>query len=216
MTARIENDGLHGGHSDRMPLPAGGASTMAEPTELLLRRIRGGDAAARQALYDRCLPLLLRWSHGRLPTYARSNKDTEDLVQITLLRALKHLDGFESSGTGAFLAYLRQILLNEVRKEIRSQRRHGLHVPIDDHDLAQSGSLVEQMVQQERLQAYEKALGTLSRRQQELVVLRIEFGLSYQEIAVEAGGSADAVRMMIARSLQKMAEVIGDELDGQA
>lgn len=188
------------------------AAAMTEPTELLLRRIRAGDAGAQQALYDRCLPLLLRWAHGRLPHYARGSTDTEDLVQTTLMRALKHLSAFDASGTGAFLAYLRQILLNEVRKEIRSQRRHGTSVPIEDCDLAQSGSIIEQLVNQERLAAYERALAALTRRQQELVVLRIEFGLSYQEIALEVGGSADAVRMTIARALQKMAETIGHDL----
>lgn len=212
MTRRIESGTVSDSAGGRESSAGLESRPLAESTELLLRRIRSGDAAARQALYDRCLPLLMRWSHGRLPHYARSSKDTDDLVQTALLRALKHLDGFESSGTGAFLAYLRQILLNEVRKEIRSQRRHGPHVSIDDFDLSQSGSLVEQMVQHERLEAYEKALSTLGKRQQELVVLRIEFGLSYQEIALEIGGSPDAVRMMIARSLQKMAEVIGDEL----
>src|SRR5438445_13615394 len=61
-----------------------------EPTEQLLRRIRGGEEAARQALYERCLPLLRRWAHGRLPHQARDIADTDDLVQITLIRALRH------------------------------------------------------------------------------------------------------------------------------
>jgi RNA polymerase sigma-70 factor (ECF subfamily) len=184
-----------------------------EPTELLLRRIRTGDADARQALYHRCLPLLLRWAHGRLPHYARTASDTEDLVQTTLLRALKHLDAFESSSSGAFLAYLRQILLNEVRREIRTQHRHGLQVQVDDIDLRSDGlSSVELLVNRERLNAYEKALGGLPKRQQELVVLRIEFGMSYLEIAQEVGGTPDAVRMQITRGLQKMAEVIGHEI----
>jgi RNA polymerase sigma-70 factor (ECF subfamily) len=51
----------------------------------------------------------------------------------------------------------------------------------------------------------------LNRRQQELVVLRIEFGLSWQEIALEIGGSVDAVRMTVTRALQRMAESIGEE-----
>lgn len=182
-----------------------------EATELLLHRIRAGDARARQALYDRCLPLLLRWAHGRLPHHARSASDTEDLVQTTLLRALRHLEDFQASGSGAFLAYLRQILLNEVRRELRSQRRHGgAHLPVDDMELADPGqSVVEQLVSQERLAAYEKALARLDRRQQELVVLRIEFGLSYPEIAAEIGGSPDAVRMTVTRALQRMASEIG-------
>lgn len=182
-----------------------------EATELLLRRIRAGDAGARQALYDRCLPLLLRWAHGRLPHYARSASDTEDLVQTSLLRALRHLEEFQASGSGAFLAYLRQILLNEVRREIRDQRRHGGgHLQVDELELADGGqSVVELMVSQERLAAYERALARLDRRQQELVVLRIEFGLSYPEIAAEVGGTPDAVRMAVTRALQRVATEIG-------
>lgn len=186
---------------------------MTEPTEILLRRIRSGDAEARQVLYDRCLPALLRWAHGRLPQYARSANDTEDLVQTTLLRALRHLDDFKASGSGAFLAYLRQILLNEVRHEIRSQRRHGgAHLAVEDVELVDEGkSAVEMLVSEQRLRAYENALATLSRRQQELLVLRIEFGLSWQEIALETGASPDAVRMTATRALQRMAETIGNE-----
>lgn len=186
---------------------------MTEPTEILLRRIRSGDAEARQVLYDRCLPALLRWAHGRLPQYVRGANDTDDLVQTTLLRALRHLDDFKASGSGAFLAYLRQILLNEVRHEIRSQRRHGgAHLAVEDVELVDEGkSAVEMLVSEQRLRAYENALATLSRRQQELLVLRIEFGLSWQEIALETGASPDAVRMTATRALQRMAEVIGDE-----
>lgn len=186
---------------------------MIEPTELLLRRIRAGDAEARQALYDRSLPLLLRWAHGRLPHYARSANDTEDLVQTTLMRALRHLEDFNASGSGAFLAYLRQILLNEVRHEIRNQRRHGgAHLAVEDFELVDEGrSAIEQLVSEERLRAYESALSTLGKRQQELVLLRIEFGLSWKEIALEIGGSADAVRMTVSRALQQMAEAMGEE-----
>lgn len=189
------------------------AARMTEPTELLLRRIREGDAQARQALYDRSLPLLLRWAHGRLPQYARTASDTEDLVQTTLMRALRHLDAFKASGSGAFLAYLRQILLNEVRHEIRSQRRHGgAHLAVEDVEIIDEGrSAIELLAGEQRLRAYENALAKLNRRQQELVVLRIEFGLSWQEIALEIGGSVDAVRMTVTRALQRMAEAIGEE-----
>ena len=185
---------------------------MTEPTEWLLRRIRVGDDAARQALYDRTLPVLRRWAHGRLPQFARTTSDTEDMVQIALMRALRGLDTFEASGSGAFLAYLRQILLNEVRHEIRNQRRRGgAHLAVESLDLVDEGcSTVELLVKEERMRQYERALATLSRRQQELVVLRMEFSLSWQEIALEIGVSPDSARMTVTRALQRMAEVIGD------
>lgn len=181
----------------------------AEPTADLLVRIRAGDGAARDALYQRCLPLLRRWAHGRMPHYARGMSDTDDLVQVTLLRALNNLAAFESSGSGSFLAYLRQILLNEVRSEIRKHNVRGVAVPVDDLALGDAGdSVVENLVGHERLKSYEAALATLTRQQQEAIVMRIELGMSYQELALELGGTPDSVRMLVARALRSMARQI--------
>jgi len=184
-----------------------------EPTEQLLQRIRAGDPAARQRLYDRYLPVLQRWAHGRLPHYARDINDTEDLVQISLLRALERLQEFEERGSGSFLAYLRQILLNQVRVELRGRRRHGEKVDLEALEFAQmhAASAVETLVGAERLRAYEEALAKLDRRLQELVVLRIEFGFSFQQIAAEVGGTPDAIRMSLSRALRGMAETFARE-----
>jgi RNA polymerase sigma factor (sigma-70 family) len=190
------------------PLPEPFA-VIVESTEELVRRIRQGDGAARQRLYDRYLPLLQRWAHGRLPRAARDINDTDDLVQVTLLRTLRNLTEFAAGERGGFLAYLRQILLNEVRGELRKQRRHGIRVELDENAYADDGdSVVAHIVGHERLEAYERALVALDRREQELVVMRLEFGMSYQEIAVETSSTADAVRMAVARALKAMTQTI--------
>jgi len=176
------------------------------PTEQLLRRIRGGESAARQALYERCLPLLTRWAHGRLPAPARDIADTDDLVQVTLMRALNHLEEFEANGSGSFLAYLRQILLNEVRAELRKRQRGVIKVDIENQVLAdESNSVVEQLVGHERLQTYEKALAALDRADQELIVMRMEFGMSYTEIGLEVAAEPNTVRMRVTRALKVIA-----------
>lgn len=178
-------------------------------TEELLRDIRNGSRDAEQRLYHRCLPLLRRWAHGRLPHAARDVSDTDDLVQVTLMRALRHLEEFESSGSGSFLAYLRQILLNEVRAELRKHRRRGETVDIETVELGNEGdSVIENLIGRERLRAYESALGALERRQQEAIVMHLEFGMSYQEMALETGTSPDAVRMTVARALKTMARYL--------
>lgn len=185
-----------------------------EPTIDLLRRIRTGESAARQALYERCLPLLRRWAHGRMPHYARDITDTDDLVQVTLLRALNHLDEFNAEGgSGRFLAYLRQILLNEVRGELRKRQVRGDKLDIDDLALPdEAASVVERLVGEQRMQSYESALATLDREQQALIVMRLEFGMSYQEIAVETASSPDAVRMRVTRALKSIAgRIVADK-----
>lgn len=183
-----------------------------EPTVALIRRIRGGDAAAREILLGRYLPVLRRWARGRLPASARDLSDTDDLVQVTLLRALNHLDEFEARHAGSFLAYLRQILLNQVRDELRRQQRRPGGVELDDElpDL-ETPPLVEQMLGHERVRAYEKALARLPKRQQELIVMRMEFGMSYPEIAAEVDGTPDAVRVMIARAIVQLSRELGGE-----
>lgn len=90
-----------------------------ESTAKLLARVRAGDRLAREDLVRRYLATLLRWGHRRLPQHARDLSDTQDLVQTTLLKALDRVGDFEPRREGAFLAYLRTILLNEVRGEIR-------------------------------------------------------------------------------------------------
>ena len=60
-----------------------------------------------------------------MPSVARDLNDILDLVQITLMSALKNLDKFESQHEGALLAYLHTSLMNAIRGEMRRIGRHG-------------------------------------------------------------------------------------------
>jgi RNA polymerase sigma-70 factor (ECF subfamily) len=185
---------------------------LLEPTVDVIRRIQSGDAGAREQLLSRFLPLLRRWAHGRLPRQIRDLNDTDDLVQVTLVKALSRLGEFESAGPGAFLAYLRMALLNQVRDEIRRHQRRPEHAEIDN-ELAEGDSVgvVDHLIGSERMQAYEHALASLPKRQQGLIVMRVEFGMSYPEIAVEVGGTADAVRVMVARAIVQLSQKLAPE-----
>ncbi len=185
-----------------------------ESTALLLEQIRAGDDSARERLVARFLPLLQRWAHGRLPNYARALADTDDLVQVSLVRALDHLEGFEIRREGAFLAYLRRILMNSLRDEIRRAQRR----PTDDLDgldvASPDRSLLEQQIGREALEAYESALSRLTEPQQEAVIMRIEFGYSYPQIAAATGSTPNAARMLVARALVRLAEEMDVHREG--
>lgn len=189
--------------------PAPGLDTTAH----LLERIREGDAPAREALCARFLPALTRWAHRRLPGAARALAETDDLVQVTLLRALNRVGEFEPRGEGAFLSYLRTILLNAVRDEMRRAQRRPAHLPLLEDDGPPQPSELERLLGRERLALYERALAELSEDHREAVILRLEFGYSHAEIAAALGrASADAARMLVARALVAMAKVM-DGLD---
>ncbi|HVS62300.1 MAG TPA: sigma-70 family RNA polymerase sigma factor [Thermoanaerobaculia bacterium] len=176
-------------------------------TQVLLAGARAGDESAREELVERFLPVLRRWAHGRLPTYARGLVDTDDLVQVTLIRALNNLDHFEPKHEGAFLAYLRRIVLNSVRDEIRRSMRAPQQEEVTEMLVDRGPSLLERTLGREVVESYERALGALPEAQQEAVILRVEFGYSYPEIAAALGRpSANAVRMMVSRALVSLAE----------
>ena len=137
--------------------------------------------------------------------------DTDDLVQVSLMRALDHLEDFEPRHEGAFLAYLRRIVLNAVRDELRRAGRRPPRTDLRD-SLPQPGpSLVEQAIGRELVEAYEAALATLPEEQREAVIMRIEFGYTYPEIAEALGRpSANAARMAVSRALLRLGEVLSD------
>lgn len=181
-------------------------------TTELLNGAASGDDGSRQALLERYLPRLKAWAHGRLPVHGRDLCETDDLVQITLIRALARIDAFEYRKPGAFLSYLRTILMNSVRDEIRRKQRRPGTVDISGGSLPSEISVVESMIGQDVLAAYEAGLAKMDEDKRNAVIMRIEFGMSYEEIAEELERpSANAARMMISRSLTELAENMPDD-----
>ena len=180
-----------------------------ESTASLLKRVREGDATARDQLAARYLVILGRWARGRLPSRARDLADTDDLVQETLIRALDRIEGFEPRREGAFLAYLRRILVNRIRDEIRRTARIPEQGEIPDRLAAADPSPLEEAIGEEATRHYEAAMASLSEEEQEAVILRIELGFTHQQVAEAMGKpSANAARMQVARALVRLAEVM--------
>lgn len=183
-----------------------------ESTATLIQFAQAGDKAARNRLVRRFLPVLTRWAHGRLPSYARDLSETGDLVQKTLIKALRGIDGFEYRREGAFIAWLRQVFINEVRDEIRRAGRKPWKVEVPDDLAAETPSPLTQVLSRETFAVYDAALAQLRPRTREAVILRLEFGYSYPQIA-EAIGSAseNAARMLVARAVVQVAKAMSND-----
>ena len=177
-----------------------------ESTASLLNRLTAGETAARDALISRYLLPLRQWAHGRLPDIARDLLDTDDLVQDTLIRTLSHLDAFASAGDGAFLAYMRQALLNRIKDHLRRLRRRPARETLKDTYLDENPSPLEEAIGRETLEKYDEAMLQLPDHQQEAIMLRVEMGFSYEAIARSLGcRSANTARMTVARALLRLA-----------
>ena len=188
--------------------PQAGATTGAVATTAdLLHRARLGDADALNELFGRYLPSLRRWARGRLPRWTRDLRDTDDVVQETLVQTLKHIGDFQPRHEGALQAYLRQALVNRVRDEVRRVNRHGVGTEIQDEHAAADASPLEEAIGREALGRYEAALARLRPDEREVILARVEMGQSYQQIAAgHHKPSADAARMAVSRALVRLAE----------
>ncbi|WP_395377206.1 RNA polymerase sigma factor [Marinicella sp. W31] len=174
-------------------------------TVVLLNGFRAGETGAVNDLFNLYQPLLLKWAHGRIPEKAKGYLDTQDVVQDTMALAFKNKEKIQAESAGAFFCYLRTIFINQIKQELRKNRpfQLALTTQFSNHEkLAYEEDL-------HALMAYDEAIDKLNEAEKQAVVMRIEFGLSHQEIAdLMQKNSADAARMSIARAMAKLGRLM--------
>lgn len=190
----------HATHADTPGTLTDPASTIA-----LLTRVRAGDTSATEDLFHRFLPIMRRWARGRLPEFARDLCDTEDMVQDTLIKALRRLDHFDCRGPGALQAYLRQALANRIRDEVRRAQRKPVHDELASDAPDPGLSPLERVIGRQNTERYEAALLRLRPADREAVVARLELQLSYEELAQVIGKpTANAARVAAVRAVYRL------------
>jgi RNA polymerase sigma-70 factor (ECF subfamily) len=178
-----------------------------EKTLDLLTRVKAGDDEALDRLLARCLPPLRRWAHGRLPTYARDMEDTADVVQDTIIAALKRLDRFEPRHEGALQAYLREALANRIKDIVRKKLRRPVQTELPEHLAANATGVLDEILGQEKMARYDAALARLRPADREAIVARLELQYRYEELAVALGKpSANAARVAVSRAIQRLSD----------
>jgi RNA polymerase sigma factor (sigma-70 family) len=193
-----------------MPVLDPDAST--QPVDdTLFDRARAGDEAALDALLRHHVPALRRWATGRLPRWCRELSDTSDLIQETVIATLRQLEDFEDRGPAALQAYLKQAVVNRIRNELRRVSRRPVLVNLDDQLASSQPSPFDEAARAEFFRHYERALGQLTQAERNAIVLRVEMGLSYGELAdVLEKPSPDAARMFVVRALVKAVDAMGE------
>lgn len=177
----------------------------------LLAEARSGDPAAREEIAARYLGVLRNFAHGRLPARARENMDTGDLVQVTLTEIFRRLPSLEVRGKGALLAYMRQVILNRIRDEVRRVSSRPSRETLAEEIAARDPSPLDQLLEKEIREACEAAMSRLTEEQRRALHLRFEQELSYREIAHELGKpTANAARMVVSRALARLSKELAE------
>jgi RNA polymerase sigma factor (sigma-70 family) len=177
----------------------------------LVDRAKRGDGLALEVILRRCMPALHRWAHGRLPISSRGMVETADLVQDTMIAALRRLEAFEVRHQGALQAYLRQAVMNRIRDLVRRDRRRPDQTGLPEHLTDKGSSPLEQLIGSENVARYEAAVQKLSPHDREAIVGRLELQHSYEELAVVLNKpTANAARVAVTRAMKRLVDEMRD------
>jgi RNA polymerase sigma-70 factor (ECF subfamily) len=190
----------------RAPGRSAGPGADATPSLLLLERARAGDHAALNDLVQRYLPRMRCWASGRLAPAARGLLDTGDIVQETIVKAIRNLDRIDVRREGAFQAYLREALRNKLFDAYRGIAGKDPAGALESNLPSPGPSPLQIAIGEDVLAQYDAALQRLKPEDREAVILRVELCYEYAEIAALLGkSSAAAARVAVSRALARLA-----------
>ena len=174
-------------------------------TVSLLPLATHGDGRAAALLLERMRPYLKRFGHNRLPSWARSRAETEDLVQESLIRALRHIPSFEGQTIRDFRNWLHTVFKNLVTDEKRHAHRHGIRLELHENIPNDEPSPLELLAEQEATDIYKAAVATLDEAERPFIIYRLEHAYSFKDLADKLGKTTpDAARMTYNRALTKL------------
>jgi RNA polymerase sigma-B factor len=113
------------------PVASDRAARAREDRQLLERFHREGDAAAREQLVERFLPLARQLARR----YQRAGETLDDLVQVASLGLLKAIDRFDPARETAFSSFAVPTILGELKRHFRD-KGWSVRVPRDLQELA--------------------------------------------------------------------------------
>jgi RNA polymerase sigma-70 factor (ECF subfamily) len=183
--------------------------------EALLRSARSGCRESLGKLLDDCRAYLMSVARSSLPKSLQPKVGASDLVQDTALEAQRDFAAFEGEQLDELLAWTRRILVNNVSNMVRSfeqtsKRDVSREVSLFDHAVVPANvarrerstlSPLDRMVLEESI---ERALAQLSDEMRQVIILRNREHMSFREIGLEIGRSADASRKLWARAVERM------------
>jgi RNA polymerase sigma-70 factor (ECF subfamily) len=201
---------------------------MSPHNGLLESRIRAAQAGSIEALgelLEGCRQYLLLVANQELHGDLHAKIGASDLVQETFLDAQRGFERFDGGSERDLLAWLRQILLNNLRDVTRSfrcaaKRDVDRELPFVEANesattslsaLPGAGESPSWCVRQvERRAAIQYALTRLSHDHREAIVLRNLELQSFIEIGRRMGRSPAAARKLWSRAIQALVEQLGE------
>ncbi|MFT4514119.1 MAG: RNA polymerase sigma-70 factor (subfamily 1) [Planctomycetota bacterium] len=192
------------------------ASSDGEDLDDWVRRAVKGDAAAREQLFERCLPALRAFVRLRCPPELRRREAASDIVQSACREALGHLHTYTPRPNSTFRAWLFKITGNKLLEKLRRARAQRRDVT---REVASSQSTLDSLYretvtasellgQREDVSQFEDAFDRLDPEHREVILWSRITGLPHRETAARMNRSEVAVRSLLSRALARLAALI--------
>lgn len=182
-----------------------------EPGKLLseesvnIQRAQAGDREAFTVLVERYWDRLYRWIYH----LTHHQHTAEDLAQEAFLKAYARLNTFRVGSN--FQAWIFRIAYNAFLNQRRVAARSRQQSP-EDVATSEAGP-EEQALSREAMQMLARAVGRLPGEFRAALLLRIEEGLSFREIAEILETTEQTARWRVFKARQKLLSVLAPQLD---
>jgi RNA polymerase sigma factor (sigma-70 family) len=178
-----------------------------EPT--LRARVRSGDPDAFGALFDDCAREVYNHAFRLTGDWSAA----EEVVSLTFLEAWRLRGRLDPDG-GSLRPWVHGICVNVARNLARAERRHRaamsrLAPAPDDPDFADD--VAGRLADADRIEQVRRAIGSLSRQEQDLIALCVWSGLGYAEAAQALGIPVGTVRSRLSRARKKLQRLVRPE-----
>lgn len=165
---------------------------------------QAGDRQSFARIVDLYWDRLYRW----LFHMTRDRHQAEDLTQETFLKALAAIASFRPGSN--FRAWLFRIGHNNFVNLKRSERRNRQSLPDDVASTQVDGTRA--VAERESLTAVMKALDDLPAEFRAALLLHVQEGLSYREVAAIVKTTEETARWRVFKARQKLMKVLAPEL----
>ncbi len=187
------------------------AITPETPDEALVRRAQGGESAAFKALFERHVVAVRRFLRDLL----RTPDAADDATQETFARA--HAQLVKLPDHDRFKAWVLGIARNVAFEAMRVRR----HDALDEDDDALPVAVIPSpdpeglLLDAELEKHFAHALGTLSETRRAALLMRLDHGLAYEDIAQAFGWTLPTVKNEIHRARLKLRVALLPHLKGE-
>lgn len=169
-------------------------------------------------MWEACRPYLGAIANQHLDSGIRVKLGASDLVQQTFLEAQVGFHRFRGTTEKELLAWLRRILLNNLKNENRKYRETMIHnigrevpfPPAQEGDglISPEDSPPAQLIARERAEALDRALEYLPEDYREVILLRNRVQLPWSEVGVLMDRTPDAACKLWTRALVTLHELL--------